>query len=319
VSQPSGEFRPNLRPLGSTGLVVSSVCIGTSPFANIPGLYGYEVESDIAVATVRAVLDSSFTFLDTSNGYGADGVSERRIGDAIQAQGGLPKGFVLATKIDPDPITGDFSGARARASFDESLERLGIDHIELLYLHDPERMTFEEATGRGGAIQAMLSLQDEGLVDHLGVAGFDIELAMRYLDTGSFEVVLNHNRYTLVDQSALPLIHYAASHDVAFVNAAPYGGGMLVKCPAAQPRYAYGVRGNEIADSVLRMQEACIRHGVPLAAAALQFSTGAPLVASTVVGISSPERIKQTVDLLEVAIPVDLWSELDSLKPASPF
>ena len=307
------------RQLGSTGLTVSPVCIGTSPFANMPDLYGYDVGTDEAVATVLAAFDSPFTFMDTSNGYGTDGVSERRIGAAIGIAGGLPDGFVLATKVDPDPRTGDFSGVRVRASLEESMERLGLDHLKLLYLHDPERISFEDGVGSGGAVEAMVALRDEGLVDHLGVAGFDVELAMRYLDTGEFEVVLNHNRFTLIDQSAAPLVDFAAAHGVAFVNAAPYGGGMLVKGPEAQPRYAYGVRGNEVADSATRMQAACASRGVPLAAAALQFSVRDERIASTVVGVSSPARIEQTLELLSVQVPDELWPELAALAPGGVF
>ncbi len=307
------------RELGSTGLLVSPVCVGTSPLASMPGLYGYEVDAASAVATVLAVFAGPFNFLDTSNGYGDDGESERRIGDAIREVGGLPDGFVLATKIDPDPRTGDFSGARVRASFEESLDRLGLDRIQLLYLHDPERMSFEAGSGPGGALEAMVRLREEGLVDHLGVAGLDLDLLGRYLATGEFEVVLNHNRFTLVDQSAGPLVDDAVARGIAFVNAAPYGGGMLVKGPEAQPRYAYSTRGADIRDSVSLMQQACERHGVPLAAAALQFSVRDPRIASTVLGISEPRRIEQTVDLLDVDIPDELWAELASLAPAPVF
>lgn len=114
--------------LGRTGLLVTPLCVGTSPLS-MPELYGYRVEPTRAVATVLADLDSRINFLDTSNGYG-DGASERRIGEAIRSRGGLPDGFVLTTKVDPDPHTGDFSGRRARISVEESLERLGLDHLE---------------------------------------------------------------------------------------------------------------------------------------------------------------------------------------------
>jgi D-threo-aldose 1-dehydrogenase len=305
------------RPLGSTGLMVSSLCIGTSPLANMPGLYGYEVDAAAAVATVRAVFESPISFLDTSNGYGDHGESELRIGEAIAQNGGLPEGFVLATKVDPDPVTGDFSGERARASVRESLDRLGIDHLQILYLHDPERMSFEDGTAPGGAVEAMLALKNEGVVDHIGVAGGDVGLLRQYVATGHFDVVLNHNRFTLVDQSAVPLIEDTIERGGAFVNAAPYGGGMLVKGPSAQPKYAYGTRGADLTERVLGMQQACEEAGVPLAAAALQFSVRDERIASTAVGLSSPERIAQTLDLLDVVIPDGLWERLDELAPSA--
>ena len=99
------------------------------------------------------------------------------------------------------------------------------------------------------------------------------------------------------------------------LNAAPYGGGMLVKGPDAQPRYAYGQGSDRIAGGARAMKAVCDRHGVPLAAAALQFSVRAR-IHSTVVGVSSPQRIAQTTALLEQAVPDEVWNELEGLVPA---
>lgn len=303
------------RPLGRTGLRVTPVCVGTSPLASMESLYGYAVGEDRAVATVEAALRSPINLIDTSNGYGEHGESEVRIGRAIHNLGGLPPGYVLSTKVDPAPGSSDFSGARVRASLAESMERLGLVHIDLLHLHDPERISVAEGTASGGPLEALVALRDEGLVDHLGVAGGDIAVMQQYVDTGAFDVVLNHNRYTLLDRSAQRLYQAARARGMGVLNAAPYGGGMLVKGPDAQPKYAYHERGGAVRERVLAMKAACDRHGVPLAAAALQFSTRDPLVDSTVVGVSSPERIDQTLGLLAVEIPADLWEELATLAP----
>src|SRR4051812_19743706 len=176
------------RPLGRTGLSVTALCIGTSPLADMPFLYGYSVSSDRAVATIDAVLAApeKINFIDTSNGYGEDGAAERRVGTALRKHGGLPPGTVLATKVDPDPATGDFSGVRVRQSLVESMERLGLDHIDLLHLHDPERITFAEATAPGGPVATLAGLKAEGLVSHLGVAGGPVAVMRDYLDTGVF-------------------------------------------------------------------------------------------------------------------------------------
>jgi D-threo-aldose 1-dehydrogenase len=303
------------RQLGSTSLEVTPVCFGTSPLASMAFLYGYGVEEDQAVATVEAAFASPINFLDTSNGYGSEGESERRIGRAIANAGGLPDGYVLATKVDPAPGSDDFSGARVRASLEESMERLGLDHIQLLHLHDPERISFEEGTAPGGPLEALVALRDEGLVDYLGVAGGELPVVRKYVETGAFDVVLNHNRYTLMDRSAESLYEDARARGMGVLNAAPYGGGMLVKGPDAQPKYAYGRRDDVFRDAALAMMAACERHGVPLAAAALQFSTRSPLVDSTVVGMSSPERLEQTLTLLRTPIPQELWAELEALTP----
>jgi D-threo-aldose 1-dehydrogenase len=302
-------------PLGRTGLRVTPLCLGTSALAGMADLYGYDVTEERAVATVEAVFDGPVNFIDTSNGYGLDGASERRVGTAIRRRGGLPPGTVLATKVDPDPRTGDFSGRRVRASVEESLQRLGVDRIQLLHLHDPERIPFEAATAAGGPVEALAALKEEGLVAHLGVAGGPVALMQRYLDTGVFEVVLTHNRYTLLDRSAAGLFAAAHRRGIGVLNAAPYGGGMLAKGPDRQARYAYEVRDDAFAVAASAMRATADAAGVPLAAAALQFSLRAPFVDSTVIGVSTPGRIRESCDLAAVPIPATLWEELDALVP----
>jgi D-threo-aldose 1-dehydrogenase len=300
------------RRLGATGLAVTPLGIGTSALASIPADYGYEVGEERAIATVEAVLASPVNFLDTSNGYGEDGASERRIGAAIRRAGGLPPGFVLATKVDPDPRTGDFSGARVPASLAESLERLGVERVPLLHLHDPERIPFAAGTAPDGPLQALVDLRDQGVVDHIGLAAGDVDLMLRYLETGAFDVVLNHNRYTLLDRSAQPLFAAARERGLGVINAAPYGSGMLAKGPGGHGRYAYR-EDAAMAGRARAMEAACAAHGVPLAAAALQFSLRSDLVDATIVGVSAPERVQQTLELAQVEIPDALWAELDAL------
>jgi D-threo-aldose 1-dehydrogenase len=302
--------------LGGTGLAVTPICFGTSPLASMAHLYGYAVEDERAIATVLTAFGSAVNFVDTSNGYGEDGLAERRIGAAIRQAGGLPNGVVLATKVDPDPSTGDFSGDRVRASLEESLERLGLDRVPLLHLHDPERISFEQGVAPGGPVAALVELRERGLAEHLGVAGGPVDLLRQYLDTGEFEVVLSHNRYTLLDRSAEPLFRYAAGRGLGVLNAAPYGGGMLSKGPGVQQKYAYGSPDDRIRQAAETMMAACGRYDVPLAAAALQFSLRSEVIDSTVVGVSSPERIEQTLELAAVAIPDELWSELEQATPA---
>ncbi len=303
------------RLLGRTGLQVSPVCIGTSPLASMSGLYGYEVPRERAEATVLAALRGPFNFMDTSNNYGG-GSAELRIGRALAAAGGLPDGFVLATKVDADPETGDFSGERVRRSVAESLDRLGLDRVQLMYLHDPEyHLTFAEAMAPGGPVEALAGLRDQGVLTHLGVAGGPVRLLRDFIATGQFDVVLSHNRFTLVDRSAGPLLDDACRRGVAFVNGAPYGGGMLAKGPDAQPRYAYRPAGAALVASVRAMQRACEARGVSLTAAALQFSLREPRIASTVVGVSEPARIGEITRLMSERIPDELWAELDALAP----
>ena len=304
------------RSLGTNGIDVTEVCFGTSPLAGMARLYGYEVDERRAIETVLAVLDSPIRFIDTSNGYGENGTAERRIGAALREYGGLPGDVVLATKVDPDPVTGDFSGARVRASLYESLERLGVDRVPLLHLHDPERISFEQGTAVDGPVAALVALRDEGVVDRIGVAGGPIGLLGRYLDTGAFDVLLSHNRHTLLDRSADELFQQAHERGIGVLNAAPFGGGMLAKGPAVQSGYAYGERDGRVAAAATAMQDACLRHGISLAAAALQFSLRSEFIDSTIVGISTPERVEQTLEHVDAEIPTELWAELEALVPS---
>jgi D-threo-aldose 1-dehydrogenase len=298
------------RPFGKTSLSVTPLCIGTSALGSFPAQYGYEVSTERAVATILRVLQGPINFIDTSNEYG-NGDSERRIGQALAEVGGLPEGFVLATKVDPIPGSSDFSGKRVQASVAESLERLGLKRLQVVYLHDPEKMTFEEGTKPDGALEALVRLRDEGVIDYIGVAGGPIDLMLQYFATGVFDTAISHNRYTLVDQSAEPLLDDAARRGIAVVNAAPYGGGMLVKGPDAVPKYCYQPVDAATLDRVRKMQAICASYDVPLAAAALQFSMRESRITSTIVGITEPERVEQTLRLAEWPIPDKLWEELE--------
>ena len=293
------------RPLGRTGHAVTPVCIGTSTLG-FPALYRNEITPDDAVLTARAILDGPFNFLDTSNGYGE---SERYIGSAL-ADHGLPDGVLLATKVDPSPGSSDFSGRRVRESVGESLERLGLDRLQLVHFHDPERVRFEDAMGPDGAVEALVALRDEGVIGHLGVAGADCELLARYLEVGVFDVVLVHNQFTLISQAADGLIADAAQRGVAVLNAAPYGGGMLAKGPDVIPTYCYSIDDERIRERARAMGAVCRDAGVPLAAAALQFSMRDERIASTVVGVSRPARLEETARLAAWPIPDFVWEAL---------
>ena len=296
------------RLLGRTGYPVTPICFGTSPLG-LPARYGVAVSFADAVQTMRGALDGPFNFIDTSNGYGE---SERQIGQALAERGGVPPGMVIATKVDPLPGSNVLSGARVRASVAESLDRLGLDKLQLVHLHDPERIPFAEVMAPGGAVEALVALRQEGVIGHLGVAGLDSSLLRRYLQTDVFDVVLSHNQFTLIDQGADALFDYASSRGIGVLNAAPYGGGMLAKGPDLAPLYCYGIDSADIRRRAHKMHTLCAAADVPLAAAALQFSLRDPRVTSTVVGMRSSDRLQETLRLASWPIPDALW---DSLRP----
>jgi D-threo-aldose 1-dehydrogenase len=259
---------------------------------------------------VRACLDSEINFIDTANVYGF-GESERRIGLVLRERGGVPAGVVLATKADRDPETRRFDGDQARRSVEQSLSRLGLDRLQVVYLHDTEYCDQEEVLDRGGALDALCALRDQGVIEHLGLAAGPIDMMLRYLEQDGFECVISHNRYTLLNREAEPLIQACHGRGIAMVNAAPYGSGMLAKGPSQYPRYMYRDAPAELVERARRVEAVCQRRGVPLAAAALQFSLRDRRITSTIVGMTRPERVQQTLELARQPIPDDIWPEID--------
>src|SRR5436309_5511584 len=141
-----------VRELGTTGLQVHRLCIGCAALGNMPDTFAYEVDEERALNTIRAIFDGPVNFLDTAASYG-DGESERRIGVVLRERGGLPPGFVLATKADRDLETNRFDGDQARRSIEQSLSRLGLERLQLVYLHDVEYCDQQQLLGRGGALE----------------------------------------------------------------------------------------------------------------------------------------------------------------------
>ena len=296
--------------LGRTDLVVSRLCFGTSALADMPKAYGYAAGSERAEATFRAILAGPTNFLDTARIYG-DGLAEERIGTALREIGGLPKDFLLSTKLDRDPATGRFDAAAARRSLEASLTALGLDRVDVLHLHDPEYVDrLEEVTGAGGAIDELFRMKEEGLCDAVGLAAGKVSTMMPMLRDWDFDVVLTHNRFTLLSRNAEGLIDFAVERGMAVLNAAPYGSGILAKPSRTGGRFAYQEAPDAIGERTMRMDAICARYGVPLGAAALQFSMRDPRITSTVCGVTRPERIAETIAWATLPIPNALWDEL---------
>lgn len=307
-----------MRALGTTGLRVSAVCLGGGPLGHLPATSGHatsghEAAADPAVELVQAVLNSPIRMIDTANGY-AGGDSERRIAAGVAAHGGPPADVVIATKVDPDGA--DYSGERVRRSVAESIQRLGISPLPLVYLHDPEFHDFATMAAPGGAVDALVGLREAGTVGHIGLAGGDVREMTRYVDLGVFEVVLIHNRWTLVDRSAGPLIRQALGSGAAVVNAAVHGGGILARPHAGLTSYGYRPAPPATLDAITRMAQVCTRHGTDLATAALQWSLRDSRISTTIVGLTQQRTLDHTLAATRATLPEDLWDELEQLLPA---
>jgi D-threo-aldose 1-dehydrogenase len=309
MSEAAQRFSPARRPLGTTGLEVTPLCIGCAPLGNMPETFAYEVDEERALATIRTIFAGPINFVDTAASYG-DGESERRIGLVIRELGESPSGFVLATKADRNLQTGEFTGDQMRRSVERSLRLLGTDHLQICYLHDPEHIGFAEAMAPSGPVEMLRKLQEAGIILHLGIAGGPIEMMIQFVETHLFSVAISHNRYTLLNQEAEPFWEVCLQHGVAALNAAPYGSGILAKGPHTYPRYMYDQASEAYLHRAVALEAICQHYDIPLAAVALQFSLKDSRIASTIVGISKTERLQETLRLAQVPIPPQLWDEI---------
>jgi D-threo-aldose 1-dehydrogenase len=299
--------------LGRTNLSVTRICFGTSGLGDMPDTYGYGVDEERAKATVRAIFDGPANFLDTARNYGL-GRSEQRIGAAIRERGGLPKGFVLSTKIDRDFQTNRFDASRARRSLEESLAALGVDRIDLLNLHDPEHAaSLEEVTGPNGAIRELFRMKEQGLARAVGLGAGPVAVMMPLLREFDFDAVITHNRFTLANRNAEAMIDFAHTKGIAVLNAAPYAGGVLAKGSSSYTRYVYQEASPAMLDPIRRIEAICARHNAPPGAVALQFSMRDKRIASTICGVSKPERVRETVEWALFPVPEAVWDELKSV------
>ena len=291
--------------------------LGTAPLGGL-----FEAVSDeTAEATLELAWERGIRFFDTAPLYGL-GLSEQRLGRFLA---GKPRDdFVLASKVgrllradappDPDqshwrgvsPVNPvfDFSHDGVLRSVDESLERLGLDRIDVLHIHDPDDH-YEDALL--GAYPALDRLRSEGAIGAVGAGMNQVEMLIRFAREADFDCFLVAGRYTLLDRSALPeLLPLCVERDIAVIAAGVFNSGIL----AGGTTFDYRPAPPELLARAAELGEICAPYGVPLAAAALQFPLRHPAVASVLLGPRSPAQLAQSLDLLDVRIPVELWDEL---------
>ncbi|HEV7252184.1 MAG TPA: aldo/keto reductase [Mesorhizobium sp.] len=292
---------------------VPGIGYGTSGLGSMPDTYGYAVDEARAQDTLQAIFAEEPCFIDTSRLYGM-GRSEERIGRAIRERGGLPETCILSTKLDRDVETGRFDGDRARRSLEESLTALGLDRLHILHLHDPEyARDLSEITGKGGALEALFRMKEEGVVQAVGLAMGKVPLMRQLMRDWEFDCLISHNRFTLLNREADELFTQAQARGIAVFNAAPYSGGALAKGAENTNRIAYQEISEAEMTPVRAIEDVCRRHGVPMGAAALQFSMRDPRITSTICGVTKPERVAETKEWAAFPIPPETWDELLAL------
>ena len=299
------------RSIGDTGLEIPAICFGTAPLGDMPDTYGFAVAEEDARATVRAILASPFPFIDTSRNYGM-GKSEARVGAVIAEMNGLPRDAVLSTKLDRD-ADNRFSRDQARRSLEASLNALNVDRVDLLHIHDPEHCADTDEVMRE-AVPELFAMKEEGLAKAVGLAAGRVDVMMPFLENFPFDCIITHNRHTLVNRNANPMIDYAHGQGMAVINAAPYAGGALAKGTGDYPRYVYQEATEEMLAPMRRVEKVTRAHGLDAPGpAALQFSMRDARIASTIVGVSNPTHVADTLEWVERDVPQALWDALASL------
>ncbi|MBM9617602.1 aldo/keto reductase [Streptomyces zhihengii] len=311
----------DLVPLGRTGLRVSRLGLG---LASVGGLFAPVTEARAAAVLERA-WDLGIRLYDTAPVYGY-GLSERRTGAAL---GGRDRdAFVLCTKVgrliepggpdtqpiwaDPPPGVGprkDYSYAGVLRSVAESLERLGMDRVDVLHVHDPDE---EFGTAVGEAYRALADLRERGTIGAVSIGVNHAPVAARFLRRAAApgpDCVLLAGRYGLLDQSGLDeLLPLCTERGVAVLAAGVYHGGLLAE-PGPGTPHAHAPVEPGTAARIAGWRELCGRYGVPLLAAAVRFPFGHPAVAAVVVGARTAAEVEQSAAWLAHPVPAELWAE----------
>ena len=292
---------------------VSEICFGTSALGNMPDTYGYEVNPSIAEETILAILNGPSNFIDTSRNYGM-GRSEKLIGNVFKSLGGKPNNIILATKIDRDMATNVLDRDATLKSFEQSIKALETEKIDILHLHDPEHCKdLNDITCKGGALDTLFQLKEEGSVTLVGLAMGKVEMMYDLIQEWPFDVMINHNRFTLLNRQADKLFNLAKKKGIKIFNAAPFCGGILAKGTKETNRLVYQEVSEKKLKPVFDLEKICLKYNVPLGAAALQFSMKDPRISSTIVGITKKSRIDQIVEWSNFEISEDAWTEILSL------
>jgi D-threo-aldose 1-dehydrogenase len=328
------------RRLGRSALEVTVLGFGGAPL----GDFYAKLPEEEALATVSAAYAHGIRLFDTAPLYG-QGLSEHRFGHVLRR---LPQhDFVLCTKVGryllpevPErvdhswfkgglnmrPVV-DYSYDGTMRAVDQSFQRLGIERIDVLHIHDVDIWThgsreayeqrFREAME--GAYRALHKLREEGVIGAIGVGVNETEPLMRFAAAGDFDCFMLAGRYTLLEHTALDnLLPLCEQKGIGILIAGPYNSGILATGAVPGAKYNYRDAPPEIMERVARIEAVCRRHNVPLPAAALQFPLGHKAVAAMVPGAVTPAEVECNIALMSHPIPSALWEELrhEKLLPA---
>ena len=326
-------------PLGRSKVAVSRLGLGC---ASIGNLYK-EIDDATATAAVDAAWDAGIRYFDTAPHYGL-GLSERRLGAALRQRPRTE--YVLSTKVgrllEPNPDGAgrqddqgfavpatvrrrwDFTGDGVRRSLAESLDRLGLDRVDVVLIHDPEESDDLDVAVEQAA-PALVRLRAEGAVGAIGVGSKSWEALHRFVRETDIDAVMLAGRYTLLEQPALDaLLPDCAERDVSVLNVGVFNSGLLaVDRPHSGLTYEYTAAPTDLVAKAQAIADVCARHGVSLPAAALAFAAAHPCVASVVMGASTADHVRRNVSQFSAdPPPAALWTDLVEaglLRPDAPL
>ena len=304
--------------IGRTGLYVSRLGLGGVALSGAPPSTDPQqtTSEDEAMAIIQRSLALGLNYLDTAPMYGV-GHSERRYGQALH--GRARDSYVLSTKVgrvlhpsDPGSIqmawSFDFSRQGVLKSFTESLERLGVERLDILYMHDPDNH-YQQALTQ--ALPVLIELREQGRVKAIGAGMNQWEMELQFAREGHCDCFLLAGRYTLLDQTALPeFLPYCVEQHISVIAGGPYNSGILAVGPREGGTFNYRAASAEMLDKAQRINAVCARYQVPLKAAALQFILAHPALAAVIPGARSVAEVEDNVRMVEWPTPTDLWAEL---------
>ncbi len=298
--------------LPRTGLEVRRLALGTAPLASI--FWGNDEGTAVQAAT-RA-LERGIRFFDTAPFYGL-GEAEQRLGRALAAAGGERP--VIATKAGrllnhgadgTVDVHFDFGHDATRRSLESSLQRLGVDRVDIVHIHDPDDHIHEALEG---TYPALVELRDQGMIGAVSLGTNSVATAAAFLERADLDCMLVAGRYTLLDRSAAELIDACARRGVAYLAAGVFNSGVLAR-PQAGSWYDYGPASGDTLARASAIDSVCRRHGVSIRTAAVNFPLRNPSVTAVVVGMAAPAEVDENLAALRAPVPGELWRELDGME-----
>jgi L-galactose dehydrogenase len=296
------------RPLGQTGLELSKLSFGASSL----GQEFRPVDLNEAIRSVHVALDVGMNFIDTSPYYGR-GTSECLLGFALRD---VPRDkYYLGTKLGRyDAAHFDFSARRVVESVDVSLQRMGVEYLDIVLCHDIEFVEMQQIVDE--TLPALRRLQRQGKVRFVGISGYPMNIFRYVLDRTELDVVLSYNHYTLQNTMLADLVPYLKSKEVGIINAAPFSARLLTNAPLPSWHKATP----QVRDICRHAAEHCRVRGVDIAQLALQFSLAHPDLTTCITGSANPTRVAQwarwadepmdetlLAEVLEILRPIHNW------------